>query len=72
MLSRICHKLDSKIMLVFRLELVLIKQVQEHHWSSVVKGDDRGEYELIGEEADRVKEIHKRLEHLSSDKLVGI
>ncbi|KAJ7360499.1 NudC domain-containing protein 1 [Desmophyllum pertusum] len=27
------------------LELVLVKQIHEHHWSSVVKGDDRGVYE---------------------------
>ena len=47
-----------------------MKQAGEHHWSSVVKGDDRGEYVLIGEEAERVKEIHSRLEHLTSDKLV--
>lgn len=47
-----------------------MKQAEEHHWSSVVKGDDRGEYVLIGEEAERVKEIHSRLEHLTSDKLV--
>lgn len=47
-----------------------MKQVQEHHWSSVVQGDDRGVYELVGEEAQRVEEIHNRLEHLTSDKLV--
>lgn len=52
------------------LELVLVKQVHEHHWSSVVQGDDRGVYELVGEEAERVKEIHNRLEHLTSDKMV--
>jgi len=52
------------------LEVVLVKQAQEHHWSSVVKGDDRGTYVLVGEEAERVKEIHSRLEHLTSDKLV--
>ena len=56
---------------VFSLELVLVKQVHEHHWSSVVKGDDRGMYELVGEEAERVKEIHNRLEHLTSDKVVS-
>lgn len=53
------------------VEVVLVKQTQEHHWSSVVKGDDRGKYELVGEEAERVKEIHNRLEHLTSDKPVG-
>lgn len=52
------------------LELILVKQVQEHHWSSVVQGDDRGVYELVGEEAQRVEEIHNRLEHLTSDKMV--
>ena len=59
------------LLFVFSLELVLVKQVHEHHWSSVVKGDDRGVYELVGEEAERVKEIHNRLEHLTSDKLVS-
>lgn len=48
-----------------------MKQVDEHHWSSVVKGDDRGVYELVGEEAERVKEIHNRLEHLTSEKMVS-
>lgn len=48
-----------------------MKQVHEHHWSSVVQGDDRGMYELVGEEAERVKEIHNRLEHLTSDKVVS-
>ena len=48
-----------------------MKQAEEHHWSSVVKGNDRGEYVLIGEEAERVKEIHSRLEHHTSDKLVS-
>ena len=57
--------------LLCSLELVLVKQVHEHHWSSVVKGDDRGVYELVGEEAERVKEIHSRLEHLTSDKVVS-
>ena len=57
--------------IVISLELVLVKQAEEHHWSSVVKGDDRGKYELVGEEAERVKEIHSRLEHLTSDKLVS-
>lgn len=55
----------------FSLEVVLVKQAQEHHWSSVIKGDDRGTYELVGEEAERVKEIHSRLEHLTSDKIVS-
>ena len=55
----------------FSLEVVLVKQAQEHHWSSVIKGDDRGMYELVGEEAERVKEIHSRLEHLTSDKIVS-
>ena len=57
--------------IAFSLEVVLVKQAQEHHWSSVVKGDDRGTYVLVGEEAERVKEIHSRLEHLTSDKLVS-
>ncbi|XP_015750055.1 PREDICTED: nudC domain-containing protein 1-like [Acropora digitifera] len=48
-----------------------MKQTQEHHWSSVVRGDERGTYELVGEDAERVKEIHNRLEHLTSDKPVG-
>lgn len=48
-----------------------MKQIHEHHWSSVVKGDDRGVYELVGEEAERVKDIHNRLEHLTSDKMVS-
>ena len=56
---------------LFSVEVVLVKQTQEHHWSSVVKGDDRGKYELVGEEAERVKEIHNRLEHLTSDKPVS-
>lgn len=62
---------NGKQPFVFSLELVLVKQVHEHHWSSVVKGDDRGMYELVGEEAERVKEIHNRLEHLTSDKVVS-
>ena len=36
----------------------------------MVVDDDRGHYELTGEEAERVKEIHERLEHLTSEKLV--
>ena len=59
------------LLFVISLELVLVKQVHEHHWSSVVKGDDRGVYELVGEEAERVKQIHNRLEHLTSDKVVS-
>ena len=49
-----------------------MKQTQEHHWSSVVRGDERGTYELVGEDAERVKEIHNRLEHLTSDKPVSL
>ncbi|XP_031560322.1 nudC domain-containing protein 1-like [Actinia tenebrosa] len=53
------------------LEIVLEKQSTEHHWSSVVAGDTKGKYILQGEEAKRVQEIHERLEHLTSDKLVS-
>ena len=53
-----------------RLELSLQKQISEHHWSSVVLGSDMGHYELVGEEAKRVQEIHQHLNHLTSDKLV--
>ena len=49
-----------------------MKQTQEHHWSSVVRGDERGTYKLVGEDAERVKEIHNRLEHLTSDKPVSL
>ena len=56
----------------FSVEVVLMKQTQEHHWSSVVRGDERGTYELVGEDAERVKEIHNRLEHLTSDKPVSL
>jgi hypothetical protein len=53
------------------LEIILQKQSTEHHWSSVVVGDTKGQYIVQGEEAKRVQEIHERLEHLTSDKLVS-
>ena len=56
--------------LTIRLEVTLQKHVTEHHWSTVVTGDERGRYELVGDEAKRVQDIHERLEHLTSDKLV--
>lgn len=37
-----------------------------------MKGDDRGKYELVGEEVERVKEIYNRLEYFIFDKLVSL
>ena len=57
---------SSWIIVDNQLEVTLQKRVEGRSWLTVVEGDDRGEYIVDPEEAERV---HRQLSHLTSETL---
>ena len=54
------------------MEVHLVKQQEEHHWTSVVPGDERGVYSADPAELDRRNEVLKTLDQFTSDKMVSL
>lgn len=50
-----------------KLEVVLVKKISGEFWSTIVPNEKHGIHDIEGEELERLNQIHKQMEHLTSD-----
>ena len=45
----------------------MVKKSSGDFWSNVVEDDKNGVHDILGEEEERINEVHEGLSHLTSD-----